>query len=285
MKPYEYQILRYVPDQVSGEFLNVGVILYGNAEQELYAEFASSRQRMSAFFQGIESAHILKRLRNMQAKAAGFQKQLKQELVFPSNRSVTFFAEQLIPKDDSALQFSEVKKGIALSAAAAFEDLKYRLLFKWTMIKGVDYRSDTDVWKERYKIFFENAGIAEKLVARTVTTKSDSIAFEQAYKNGIWNYFQPLNLNLKKDESIRNKVYKWRGILSEIGTADEALKVIFLTEMPSADHGLDSFIQEHLNLQIAPNIEAECITPEEIPALLSRFTPTPCPHETYRKDQ
>lgn len=268
---YEYQILRYIPDQVSGEFLNVGIIVYGPKENQFYSEFVNSRQRISSVFYGIESTHIVRRLRTLQEKIEMLQKQHAVELQLQTAMDVTFYSKQILKKDDSALQFSEVKKGIDISVEVAFDDLKHRLLYKWVSYKDSDYRSDDDVWRERYKDYFVKAGIADKMVTRSIKTNSDLIEFDQAYKNGVWNYFQPINLNLKKNDSIKNKVYKWKGMLSEISTAEEELKLIFLSEMPEKDNGISDFIREQLNTQTGKNIQSELVTPGQIGELLERY--------------
>lgn len=271
MKKYEYQILRYIPDQVSGEFLNVGIIVCGPDEKLLLFEFINSKQRISSVFHGIESTHVLRRLKSMHANLAEINNRKLNELHLIDTFSVSNISSRILKKDDSALQFSEVKNGIDVSIESAFNDLKHRLLYKWVAKNETDYRSDEDVWRERYRKYFVQAGLADKITPRSIKTKSDSIQFDQAYKNGVWNYLQPINLNLKKHDSIKNKVYKWKGILSEIETAEEELKLFFLSEMPESDNGISSFVQEQLNNKSGVKIQSELITPESVNDLIERF--------------
>jgi len=256
MKTYEYQILRYIPDQVSGEFLNVGFLMIGPKERTLY---------------GIESTHIIRKLKILQEKLEDLEKNDSGKLQFNDVPSVTFYSSQILKKDDSSLQFTDVKKGMDISVESAFRDLKERLLYKWVVDYDYDYRSDEDVWRDRYKKHFEQAGIAKKMTSRSVKTKTDSIEFEQAYKNGIWNYFQPLNLNLKKTDSIKSKVYKWKGIIAEMQTADEDMKLIFLSEIPEKENGISEFIREQLNSKKEDDTFSELITPESVDELLEKF--------------
>jgi len=271
MKPYEYQILRYIPDQVSGEFLNVGILMVGPKERTLYYGFIHSRQRISATFHGIESTHIMRKLKILQEKLEDLEKHDSGKLQFHDILSVTFFSSQILKKDDSSLQFSDVKKGMDISVESAFRDLKDRLLHKWVVDYDYDYRSDEDVWRDRYKKHFEQAGLTKKMISRSVKTKTDTIQFDQAYKNGVWNYFQPLNLNLKKTDSIKNKVYKWKGIISEMQTADEEMKLIFLSEMPEKGNGISEFIKEQLGSKEESNDFSELVTPDNIDELLGKF--------------
>lgn len=271
MKTYEYQILRYIPDQVSGEFLNVGIIVYGPGENRFFFEFINSKQRISSVFHGIESTHILRRLKSMQARLSEINDRKSNEPRLFNTYSVSYFSSLVLKKDDSALQFSEVKKGIDTSIESAFNDLKHRLLYKWVAQYESEYRSDEEVWRERYRKYFVEAGIADKMTSRSVKTRTDMIQFDQAYKNGVWNYFQPLNLNLKKSDSIKSKVYKWKGILSEIETAEEDLKLFFLTEMPESNNGISKFIHELLTNKTGNKIQSELITPDSVNEFLNRF--------------
>ena len=38
MKPFEYQIVRYLHDRVTGEFVNVGIILFAPEERLLFSK-------------------------------------------------------------------------------------------------------------------------------------------------------------------------------------------------------------------------------------------------------
>jgi hypothetical protein len=267
MKSYEYQILRYIPDQVSGEFLNIGLVMYCKPDKILDYEFIDSRQRLTSTFQGIETTHIMQRVKSIKSLLDKLKSEKEDAIPLQEKTSVKQYTNYVLNKDDSALQFSDIKKGIDISVESAFSDLKDRLIFKW--IKDTKhYRSDEDVWRNRYKKYFEKAGISDKLVSRTVKTKSDKIQFDQSYKNGKWNYFQPLNLDLKKKDSIKNKVYKWKGIISEMQTADEEMQIIFLPEMPKKKNGISTFIKEQLDSTKEDKVFSKLTTPESIGSLL-----------------
>lgn len=267
MKPYEYQILRYIPDQVSGEFLNVGIVLYGKREHLVYFEFLTQRQRISEVFKGIDSSHIIKSLRRMNEKLVDLTRELNMGFPGLKFNKLTDYTTYILKKDDSALQFSEVKMGIDLSSEAAFEDLKQRLLYKW-ITERESYKTDEDVWREKYKVYFEQRGLFTQLEEKIIKTNTDELHFNQAYKNGVWNLFQPLNLNLKKDDSIRGKVYKWKGILSELATADEEIKLVFLSEQPTEQLELREFIRYQLDNFHHKKVSTKLLEPGETEVFL-----------------
>src|SRR5690625_7027361 len=67
---------------------------------------------------------------------------------------------------------------------------------------------------------------------------------------------------MKKTDSIKNKVYKWKGIISEMQTADEEMKLIFLSEMPEKGNGISEFIKEQLGSKEESNDFSELVTPD-----------------------
>jgi hypothetical protein len=245
--------------------------MVGPKERTLYHEFIHSRQRISAAFHGVESTHIMRKLRILQEKLEDLEKHDAGKLQLHKISSVTYYSSYILKKDDSSLQFSEIKKGMDISVESAFRDLKERLLYKWVVDNDYDYRSDDDVWRDRYKAHFKKAGLTDRMTSRSVKTKTDTLQFEQAYKNGVWNYFQPLNLNLKKADSIKNKVYKWKGIISELKTADEDMKLIFLSEMPEKENGISEFIREQLGSKKVDKNFSELVTPENVDELLEKL--------------
>src|SRR5690625_1460817 len=149
MKPYEYQILRYIPDQVSGEFLNVGILMVGPKERTLYYGFIHSRQRISATFHGIESTHIMRKLKILQEKLEDLEKHDSGKLQLHDILSVTFFSSQILKKDDSSLQLRDAREGMDISVEASITELKERRRHEWVVKDERTLRTDEDVWPDR----------------------------------------------------------------------------------------------------------------------------------------
>ena len=72
MKPtYSNITLRYVHDVVTGEFANIGVVLYSPEQRFLEARFAVSYERLNAIFLKIDHLHYRALMRYM---ATGLRK-------------------------------------------------------------------------------------------------------------------------------------------------------------------------------------------------------------------
>jgi hypothetical protein len=50
MKTYQYQIIRYLHDRVTGDFINVGVIVYAPDYQYLNCKIIAKYGRITSFF-------------------------------------------------------------------------------------------------------------------------------------------------------------------------------------------------------------------------------------------
>lgn len=249
MKKYQYQVLRYLPDRISGEFINIGVVLYCPEERYLKAKVVEKIGRLSSTFD-IKDSHSL--LRTIKFIRVSFQHREKE--VFDASNGQTIenlatITNLVLPKDDSSLFFTEVKLGLDMDCDKALEDLYYRMTKDSDDIKDMDIRKDAEVWSKIYKDYFQEAGIIPHLKKHTVTTQTDEISFDRAWKNGSWHCFEPLSFNLQKIDSIKNKVYRWAGKIQELDKSEEAINLILLTKLPSKHHQLNDFIQSQFDIK------------------------------------
>ena len=57
MKNYQYQILRYYPDVVAEEFINVGIVFFIPEERKLISKIIENSSRLGALYHGIDTKH------------------------------------------------------------------------------------------------------------------------------------------------------------------------------------------------------------------------------------
>lgn len=246
MKTYEYQILRFIPDRVSGEFVNIGLVLYQPEEKDLKYAFISRISRVSSFFNGINARYLLNTLRHFHSELEARKERFEKELEFDKVKSVEEITSSLIIPDDTSIVFSEIKKGIDVSLDAALSDLSEQLLYKFEEKRESEIISDEDVWSKVYRKYFEELNIREKLTAHKVNTAHDAIEFDYAWKNKHWHCYKPISFNLKRSDSVKNKVYRWLGKMQELKTTDERISIDLLSVLPKKKE-LKKFIIEMLN--------------------------------------
>ena len=229
-------------DRVTAEFVNVGIVVYQPETNFLQGKFVSKFSRISQFFNDINGQYLISTLKQ-------FEKELEVESgklseLFTNHSSLTEITNSVLPKDDSALICSELLFAIDIDPQSAVDDLFDRLINKYSQDTDKDHHDDKYVWRKVYKQYFDKYEITNKLKPHTVQTEHDQIEFDKAWKNGVWNCYQTLSFDLKRIDSIRNKVYKWSGILSELENSDQELHLYFLTVSPEKNKSLNKFIED-----------------------------------------
>jgi hypothetical protein len=264
MIKYQYQIIRYIHDRITGEFVNVGLLMFEPTSNFLECKVITKYSRISHFFGEINGSFLLATLKQFQNQVAEISKSFEE---FCSNRDfkdISSVTNHLLPKDDSALIATDVKFGIDLRVEAAFDDLYHRIIEMYTHEVEQDLHTDYYAWQKVYKNHFDKFGITQKLKKHSIKTEKDTIDFDKAWKNGVWNCYQALSFDLKKADSIKGKVYKWSGVLKELETSKEEMKLYFLTTTPKVDdHDLRNFIKSTLTDIHTNNIEVSVITEED----------------------
>ncbi|MCD0448477.1 DUF3037 domain-containing protein [Actinocorallia sp. API 0066] len=71
MTPYEYAVLRFIPDLERGECLNVGVVVYCQKHDYLGVRFTDDEARMRAFAPAAALTEVRRALAGIAAHCAG----------------------------------------------------------------------------------------------------------------------------------------------------------------------------------------------------------------------
>ena len=265
MKTYEYQVLRYLPDRVSGEFVNVGLVLFQPQTRFLKAGFIRSVSRVTGFFPGLDGRNLQRRLRHLKAMLEDFSGRLnlERQVNLEQPTSLDALTTRFLVKDDTILQFSSVNRGLDDNLELTFSELYDRLVENYMPAVSEEVRTDYDVWKKLYRPFFERRNITNRLQAHRVTTAKDVIEFPYAWKNEVWHCYEPVTFDLKKADSVKNKVYKWVGRLDELRTAEEPLTLQLLAALPTDDPELMAFILDKLDNKVFGSATVSIVKQQE----------------------
>src|ERR1700722_9081650 len=230
MNTIEYQVLRYLPDRVSGEFVNLGIVAFDPAKGNLKSKFINKIGKISSFFPHINSRYLVKSTKTIQDDLDIYSVRLQSEFAFKSINSLDEITKSILPKDDSALIFSEIKRTLDISGESTVADLFSRFVSAH-LIEDEDeeVRRDKEVWNKIYKKHFDDYGISGHLAAHKVKTQNDELEFDKAWKNGAWNCFETVSFNLTRPDAIKNKVYKWVGKLDELNSSKEEMHIYLLS--------------------------------------------------------
>jgi len=261
MKKYQYQLVRYIHDRVTSEFVNVGIIVFQPDSKFLKSKFISKYGRISQFFSEINGHFLITTLKQFEREVNRISKTTT-ELFFDSN-FITEITNSILPKDDSALECSEIFYGIDINPQSALDDLFERLVNKYNIEPEKDSLDDKHVWRNVYKEYFDKYKITNTLKPHSVETAHDTLVFDKAWKNGIWHCYQTVSFDLKRTETIKNKVYKWSGIINELENTNEKLHLYFLTLSPTRHKSIKQFIEETLSNRQSSNITVSVINEKQ----------------------
>jgi hypothetical protein len=272
MKRYQYQILRYTPDSISGEFVNVGLVLFQPEENFLKGQVVDSISRLSSFFPETDGRGLGKTLRFIEDEIECIATKLDSELHLDDYSNIENITCSILPKDDSSLQFTKIKEGLGIELEPVFEDLFERLVTKHLRKNDKDeVTTDDEVWRKVYKNYFDKNGITKYLKPHTVKTENDQLDFNFAWKNGAWNCFQTVSFNLKKEDAIKRKVYRWDGMLRELSTTKEKLDLYLLSFLPKHySNSVEEFIKSKLDVRKVGQTKIRLVMEDEIDAFVDQ---------------
>jgi Protein of unknown function (DUF3037) len=261
MIKYQYQVLRYMHDQFTGEFVNVGVVLYSAKQEFLKAKCLRRYSRISRFFTGVNGDFLLASLKRFEQLVEIAAMGLKATSAPGKINEIT---SDILIKDDSSLQLStEIFTGLEVDLHIALTEIFERTVEKYFTEESDLTQTDKTVWSKLYKQYFDQQGITEHLEKHSFSTSKDTIEFDKTWKNGVWNCYQPLSLDLKGEDSIKNKVYRWFGVIKQLETSEEAMHLYFLASSPNQHQELKPFIMEMLGSSDDPNIRVNLIDQNE----------------------
>ena len=243
LERYSFCFLRYVHEPLSGEFANVGVLLW--APQSRFLKFKASKkyQRLSHFFHGFQQQdhrHLIARIDTQFQKLAAEFSGPQESFPFPEPpESARELALKVIPHDDAALQWSLSGGGLTDSPAAELDALFHEAVARHYDSVEDARRDDAVIYREIYSRAFESPQVKPHVSSHEITAPLATHLFPQAWKNGVWNVYQPLSFDLKQGETIRNKAYRWESLTRFLADSPERPRIHLLLGEPSGDQRKD----------------------------------------------
>ena len=120
---YGYVVLRYVHDVVTGEFLNVGLIMHAPQSQRLKSKTRTSIGRLKGVFPDLDRAAFTSAMRSVTRALGKVEKQLQTDGMFKrsADTNAASFAHLALPLDDSSLQWSPISTGLTEDFEKTFD--------------------------------------------------------------------------------------------------------------------------------------------------------------------
>ncbi len=250
---YSYTTLRYVHDVVTGEFVNVGVVLFAPATGAFKYKVRTTVGRLKGVFPDIDRASFGAA---MQAMRRGFEQIAREQHnsgFLGSQDDAAAVARKAVTPDDSALQLAPCGTGLTEDPDRTLNQLYDRLVARYD-VRHRQCRSDEDVWRPvRQQLAARN--LADRLQATAIRGTVDDIVFPHAWKNGQWRVYEPISFDLADADGIKAKARERLGHLSAVVAdgAAEPFKAHFIVGAPQNQALMGAFQTAIAILQQAPN--------------------------------
>ena len=229
---FTYTVLRYVHDIATGEFVNMGVALYAPEAKYVSAICNPRYRRLSKMFLEVNGESLRSLVRYIQARFEEFALKLNRELPLDGRpKTIMEIAAGILPPDDSSLQWSEPYGGITEDPAATLDQLYVRLVEKYEERAQAPSRTDDDVWKH-YRKELEEKQVLARLQSKRIVAKDYDYQFDHAWKNGEWNLFEPVSMDLQDADTILDKANRWLGRATNLKDSPEDFRLWVLLGEP-----------------------------------------------------
>jgi hypothetical protein len=250
-RSYSYVVLRYVHDVMTGEFVNVGLVMLVPSKGLGLVKTRQTISRIKSAFPDLDRHAFLAAMREIRAAFAKIRKRQKRFLPFEGD--VQALARQLLPADDSSLQWSSVGVGVSDDDQKTFARLYDRFVARYD-VQSSRRRTDDDVWRPVLEKLTERE-LDAKLHPATVAGAIDDIVFEHAWRNGKLHVYEPVSFDLANADSIKVKAREWLGHLSAVTAegAAEPFKAHFIVGAPSDPRLGEAYKRALAILRHAPN--------------------------------
>jgi len=260
--PYSFLTLRYIHDVVTGEFANVGVVVYAPEQNFLAARFTDSYKRLNALFVRIDHSNYRRVIRYLQARFVEMSVELRSQMNLQNVLRIEELVQKVLPKDDSSLQWSPVGTGFTNDLNKTTHDLYERMIERYSKSTDAGSRTDDDIVRPFKTALHEKV---HELTQRVVNTPDITYEFQYAWKNDIWHLYEPVSFDLKDEHSIEDKAHKWLGRGVALSDAEIDFQIHFLLGEPKSIETEKAFLRAQHLLEKIP-VPKEFIHEKDIPA-------------------
>ena len=240
---YTFSVLRYVHDPVTAEFVNIGVALYAPEAKYLNALCSSHYQRLSRMFEPVAGDHFRQITRYLRTQIEALGQRIASELPLKKlPRNIEDVLGQVLPPDDSAVQFSTAGGGFTSDLDKALHELYMRYVERYAMRPERPSRDEEDVWKV-FRGPLEKRQVIKYLAPKKIVAPNYDYEFLRARKNEVWHAYEPISFDLAEADSIKDKANRWLGRVTSLADSKEQFTLHLLMGKPSERNLQTAYVQ------------------------------------------
>lgn len=259
--PYSFSILRYVHDPVTQEFINIGVAVYARECGFLRATCTTYYARITRVFAKIDGNRFRQLTRYIQDQVNAIGESLPSELPFESGQTIEQLLARVLPRDDSSIQFSPAGAGLSRDLEATVAELFERYVERYAAAGDASRRDDEDVWRT-FRESLDRRNVAAQLEPKRIVAPDYEYEFQRAWKNGLWNVYEPVSFDMVDAGAMVEKANRWVGRATSLNDSAEQFKIHLLLGEPQDSRLQSTFVKAQNILRKMPG-RCELITESE----------------------
>jgi hypothetical protein len=270
-QPCQAIVVRYVPDPVSGETLNVGVVLLSPGHGFMGARFLKNWTRVHRAFPEADRNHLRRIVSAIQHTCeTHYATQLPLQA---SSNEITAIFDRVLPADDASLVRSTPISGITADPSQTLRELFDRYVAAHELTdQQRNRRSDSDVWAT-VSALLKARKVLDRMRPYTVHGRHEE-RFDHAWRNGHWNVAKPLSLDLVDPHEITRKAASWSGRILALHPQEQvAFHLVIGTPPNDAPADVRAAASDGIDIlreQLEPKRVAEIVREEEADAFVER---------------
>ena len=268
-EPYSYVVLRYVHDVLTGEFVNVGLVMAVPGRSLILTKARHTFGRIKNVFPDLDSDAYKRAIHAVERGMRHVERSLKSEGLFKSERTARDYGRLAVPLDDSSLQWSQVGAGLSADPQQTFDQLYQRFVTRYDRPSQRN-RTDDDVWR-LVSTKLKEREVRIDLQPMRIEGRTDAVEFRHAWKNGRWHVYEPVSFDLADADNIKDKARRWLGHLAAVkDETAEAPQVHFIVGRPHQETLVPAYRRAIEILQRVP-FENKVFEEDEIDEMVHRI--------------
>jgi hypothetical protein len=186
------------------------------------------------------------------------------------SRSLQEWLADVLPVDDSSIQFGPIGAGLTSDPAKVLDDLYTRFVEHASDGTSIRSRSDEDLLKLLRQNLVEQRVNPSRVGPKMISAPDYEHEFPIVWRNGMLNASEAVSFDLSDSDDILEKANKWLGRAVTLRESEEQFKLVLLLGGPANPELGEYFDRARRILSRMPG-EHELIDESDAPALARRI--------------
>ncbi|MBW7926854.1 MAG: DUF3037 domain-containing protein [Fimbriimonadaceae bacterium] len=270
--PYSYSILKYRPDAVAGEVLNVGVVAFSPSLGQAGLLYDPRYRRLSQAFARFDGDSCRRLMGRLEAAVRNIAKPMTANLFAVEERGrfrdVTSLIRAIWPDQGLVLFADSAGGGVTSDLDQDLKELFDRFVLSQADDRDSRERFDDQQLWDSFKRVLTPRGIAEKL--QPVSLGPAEVEFEHAFKNERWHVIEPLSLDYVDGAGMKRRAYEVVGKVASVQALEEMGTFYVLLGSPKRTEAGRQYLQARRIIEESPGT-VEIVEESEVESFAARL--------------